>query len=81
MAETNEVLGVADKSAPGFAEQGAQMIAAERARQVSVEGWTPEHDDQATNGSLAIAAACYAISATDIAAHPDETHPDAEPNG
>lgn len=32
----------------------------ERRRQVDVEGWTPEHDDQHVNGELATAAACYA---------------------
>lgn len=39
---------------------GAGMIAAERARQILVEGWTPEHDDEHGDGELAIAAACYA---------------------
>jgi len=38
----------------------ARDVLAERARQVSVEGWTPEHDDKHTDGSLAAAAACYA---------------------
>lgn len=38
-------------------------IAAERQRQVSVEGWTPEHDDQHRPGDLACAAGCYAIHA------------------
>ena len=37
-------------------------IRAERARQVSVEGWTPAHDDQHAGGDLAVAAACYAFS-------------------
>lgn len=37
-------------------------IAAERQRQVSVEGWTPEHDDQHADGALAKAAAAYAFS-------------------
>ena len=36
-------------------------IEAERRRQIDVEGWTPEHDDQHADGSLAQAAACYAI--------------------
>lgn len=40
---------------------GAELIAAERERQVSEEGWTTEHDDQHGDGSLAIAAACYAV--------------------
>jgi len=39
---------------------GIELIAEERTRQVSVEGWTPEHDDQHTRGELAQAAACYA---------------------
>lgn len=35
-------------------------IAAERRRQVEVEGWTPDHDDEHWNGELSNAAACYA---------------------
>lgn len=35
-------------------------IAAERRRQIDVEGWTPNHDDEHGNGQLARAAACYA---------------------
>lgn len=35
-------------------------IKAERRRQVDVEGWTPEHDDEHSKGELAQAAACYA---------------------
>jgi len=40
---------------------GAALIAAERARQVAAEGWTPEHDDQHIAGELALAAASYAL--------------------
>lgn len=36
-------------------------IAAERRRQVEVEGWTPEHDDAHVNGEMAGAAACYCL--------------------
>lgn len=36
-------------------------VLAERARQISVEGWTPEHDDEHDDGSMAKAAACYAL--------------------
>lgn len=36
-------------------------VLAERLRHVTVEGWTPEHDDKHTNGSLAVAGACYAL--------------------
>ncbi|HFZ2384272.1 ead/Ea22-like family protein [Citrobacter freundii] len=34
-------------------------VIAERQRQQSVEGWTPEHDDEHCNGELAMAAVCY----------------------
>lgn len=40
-------------------------IAAERCRQVEAEGWTPDHDDQHTDGAIARAAAAYAIHSTD----------------
>lgn len=40
-------------------------IAAERRRQVEVEGWTPEHDDSHRAGEMAIAASCYARHAAD----------------
>ena len=39
---------------------GIERIAAERKRQVEKEGWTPEHDDEHADGSLALAAVCYA---------------------
>lgn len=41
---------------------GVEAIAAERKRQVEVEGWTPEHDDEHDNGEMATAAACYAMA-------------------
>lgn len=40
---------------------GIELIAAERARQVEQEGWTPEHDDEHTNSELALAACYYAM--------------------
>jgi hypothetical protein len=40
---------------------GAQMIAAERERQVTGEGWTPEHDDGHDRAELAVAAGVYAM--------------------
>jgi hypothetical protein len=43
---------------------GIELIAAERERQVSVEGWTPEHDDKHDSGSLVAAAVTYALEAT-----------------
>lgn len=40
-----------------------QRIEAERKRQIEREGWTTEHDDAHTDGSLLIAAVCYYRSA------------------
>lgn len=45
-------------------------IAVERERQKSVEGWTPLHDDELDNGSLARAASCYALSGSQILYEP-----------
>lgn len=39
---------------------GIGLISGERIRQLTVEGWTPEHDDRHSQGQLAQAAACYA---------------------
>lgn len=39
---------------------GIELIAAERARQMAVEGWTAAHDAEHDRGELAIAAVCYA---------------------
>lgn len=39
----------------------ARDVLAERRRQVSDEGWTPEHDDTHSDGEMAGAAACYAL--------------------
>jgi hypothetical protein len=38
-----------------------ELIAAERTRQIEAEGYTPQHDDEHGDGSLAIAAAAYAL--------------------
>ena len=40
----------------------ARDVLAERQRQISAEGWFPEHDDQHDGGDLAFAAACYATA-------------------
>lgn len=63
----------AEAAAASMAAQPAQApaardVLAERARQIGVEGWTPEHDDKHPPGELAKAAACYAIH------EPDFTH-------
>lgn len=49
------------------------LIAAERRRQIDVEGYTPGHDDEDhSTGQLAMAAACYAL-------HPSEDEPSEPP--
>lgn len=40
-------------------KSGIELIAAERDRQITVEGWTPEHDDEHEDGELRRAALCY----------------------
>jgi len=44
------------------ASDGAALIAAERERQTTSEGWTTEHDDTHVQGELAVAAAGYATA-------------------
>lgn len=42
---------------------GADLIAAERQRQIDAEGWTPDHDASHEHDDLAQAAVCYALPA------------------
>lgn len=60
-------------------------IANERLRQISVEGWTPEHDDQHSSGELAGAAGCYAkhVNARQwcFKNNPDDYQCEPEPSG
>lgn len=61
-----ELVAEAKISTP--AAQAGQMpqawldVQAERRRQITAEGWTPEHDDEHDNGEMARAAACYALA-------------------
>ncbi|MBY0559930.1 hypothetical protein [Hyphomicrobium sp.] len=41
------------------------QICDERARQKTVEGWTPEHDDTHADGEMLDAAMCYFLRGTD----------------
>ena len=50
---------------------GSELIAAERQRQIDVEGWTPEHDDEHQFGQLSEAAVCYSHYAWHQLAFPD----------
>lgn len=44
---------------PDTKKTGAELIAAERQRQISQEGWTPEHDDKHDCNQMARAAEAY----------------------
>lgn len=46
---------------------GIELMADERARQISAEGWTPEHDDRHIWGELVSAAICYATAGDNLA--------------
>jgi hypothetical protein len=50
----------ADRLHAAIMTNAARDVLAERARQISAKGWTPEHDDEHVNGEMAMAAACYA---------------------
>ncbi len=59
LSDTSPVPALTDEAVT----EAARDVLAERARQISVEGWSQEHDDsEHRSGQLAIAAACYAIS-------------------
>lgn len=47
----------------GAAGDAAVRIVAERERQVTAEGWTPEHDASHSGGELALAGVLYALHA------------------
>lgn len=51
------------------------MIIAERRRHQDVEGWTAEHDDEHTDGSLFEAAMCY------VTFDPEKQNPNIAPRG
>lgn len=48
--------------APQLISAAARDVLGERQRQMEVEGWTPEHDDEHGDGQMARAAACYAMA-------------------
>lgn len=58
MNDNQDTKHAARRSAP--LSSGADLIAAERRRQIEAEGWTAEHDSQHTDGELADAAGSYA---------------------
>lgn len=54
------------------AKSAAEDVLAERERQKTVEGWTPEHDDDYAHFELARAASCYAAEAAEPTRRPAE---------
>jgi len=63
--EHNRALDETPISIPQTATDAARDVLAERQRQVSVEGWTADHDDELDGGEIAAAAAAYALRAAD----------------
>ncbi|MFU7257609.1 hypothetical protein ACM742_07690 [Pseudomonas aeruginosa] len=55
-------LGGAPVAQAGQVPQAWLDVQAERRRQITAEGWTPEHDDEHSHGQMARAAACYALA-------------------
>ena len=61
---------VAELEESGVLGDAARDILAERARQISAEGWMPKHDDAHDKGEIASAAAAYAAASTFYHADP-----------
>ncbi|WP_241652168.1 hypothetical protein [Pseudomonas aeruginosa] len=54
-------------AAPGNSVPQAWLdVQAERRRQITAEGWTPQHDDEHPDGQMSQAAGCYALHAGGI---------------
>ncbi|WP_336044074.1 hypothetical protein [Klebsiella michiganensis] len=53
----------------------ATDVLAERQRQITAEGWTPEHDDEYQHCEMAVAAACYIMADDDPRADVPELWP------
>lgn len=69
MAAARDIAGlfVAPAPAAGDAQtNAARDVLAERQRQISAEGWTPDHDDEHSNGEIAYAATSYAVEAAHL---------------
>jgi hypothetical protein len=58
---------------------GVELIAEERQRQIAVEGWTPEHDNEHDMGEMIGAAITYSAHALGIVS--EEEIPNADTDG
>jgi hypothetical protein len=54
---------------------GIELITQERERQIKIEDFSAEHDDELINGELSDAAACYALSPEYLAMIVDDGGP------
>lgn len=65
-AASNAIDEILTRRAADSAEvtEAARDVLAERERQKTIEGWTPEHDDDHRGGQMAAAAAAYAWHAS-----------------
>ncbi|EPL2100358.1 hypothetical protein OD797_15170 [Pseudomonas aeruginosa] len=67
-SSAESLLAMIKDQAPAQDAQAGQMpqawldVQAERRRQITAEGWTPEHDDEHSHGQMARASACYALA-------------------
>ncbi len=59
--KADRILALLSSAPPAPASVAEADILAERSRQITAEGYTPEHDDEHGDGALAAAAACYAV--------------------
>lgn len=57
-----------------------EEIAAERARQINEEGWTPEHDDAHAKCEMAVAASCYLLAPSPVGIEREWSYPASPPN-
>ncbi len=71
------LLRLATDEVAEFEYSGAGLIAGERARQVSSEGWTPAHDDAHRTGELLDAGLSYGYAAINVG-HPAMARPPKE---
>ena len=60
-------------------QTGADLIQAERLRQMTKEGYDAEHDDGHKKAELTSAAAAYCMAACNQIVYPDESLPSSEP--
>jgi hypothetical protein len=60
-AQVRELQKDKDRFLESCASRGVKLIAQERIRHISEEGWTPAHDDSHSHEEMALAAATYAV--------------------